>query len=109
MHNALIGKFEVCREMYSLLAEIPDARIRFHLHCTTASVCKVFYIVRLVPPTVSARITASFDAAQRCAYCSLDGVKLTAAASQQMPLPLKMEVMDSPPSDRSYTPSTLLA
>lgn len=94
--TTLAEKPQDCRRIHSLFAKILDARVRFYLLGMTASVCKVFHICRLVQPVDSAGAAEMFDADQCSAFCSLNEVKLSAPASKQIALPLKMGGHSSP-------------
>lgn len=88
--TTLVDKLKECKRSHAPLTEIPDARIRFHLHRMTVSTCKVLHIFRFVSTTDSARAAATFGADQRSAFCPLNRVKLSDPASKRIPLPLKM-------------------
>ena len=73
-----------------LLDDIPDARVRFHMHLVTGSVCKVEHVFRLTPPAVSLPLAVRFDDLQRGAYSRFNDVPLSHSMSTQIGLPLRL-------------------
>lgn len=71
------------------VSRIPDARLVFHLHRATASVCRVTHLARLIPTTLLSSIATRLDDRQLRAFCDLSDVPVTSAVSTQVALPLR--------------------
>ena len=90
MADFLDTKIKTCSVSLSLLDDIPDARIRFHLHRVTGSVCRVEHSFRLTPPRVSLAPAIRFDDMQRAAYSRFNDVALSPSVSTQIGLPFRL-------------------
>ena len=90
--NYLQNKIQSCTDALRPLQDIPDARIRFHLHPGTGSVCRVEHTFRLTPSILSLLLAVQFDELQRATYSRLNDVPLPASTSFQIGLPLRMGV-----------------
>ena len=73
-----------------LLEDITDARIKFHLHRLTASVCRIHHLFRLFPPNFSLPFARQFDNAQIRAYSRFHHVPLSESVIAQVRLPFRL-------------------
>ena len=65
-----------------MIDEVPDARIKFHLHRVTASVCKVQRMFRLVNPRETGTIAQNFADDQLRAYSRYNNVRISATIAE---------------------------
>ena len=89
MEVKLQQKLDACNQALADIADLPDARIKFHLHWICGSACKVQQLFRLVPPDVSLPYAEQFDKDQMAAYSRLNNVELTPSAIAQIRLPFR--------------------
>ena len=73
-----------------LLEDIPDARVKFHLHKVTESVCFIHYLFRLVTPNFSLPFSRQSDNAQIRAYSRFNHVPLSESVIAQVRLPFRL-------------------
>ena len=85
-------KFRSCSETLSLLQEVPDARIKFHLHRMCASACRVQHLFRLIPPRFSMPFAKAFEETQHQYYSKMNDVPLSTSATTQTSLPFRLGV-----------------
>ena len=79
-----------CHTSLGLLDDIPDARIIFHIHRVTGSVCRVEHVFRLTPPELSLAAAQKFDDLQMSAYSCLNDVPVSPSIATQIRLPLSL-------------------
>ena len=84
MELKLQEKLDACNNALSNNAELPDARIKFHLHRMCGSACKAQHLFRLVPSDVSLPYAEQFDKDQLAAYSRLNNIQLTPSAIAQL-------------------------
>lgn len=72
-----------------MIRQIPDARLAFHMHRVSASVCRVTHLARLFPTPVLDVFAGRFDDDQRRALVDMSHVPITPDASTQISLPLR--------------------
>ena len=89
MERRLQNKLDMCNNALSLIEDIPDARIKFHLHRLCGSACRAQHLFRLVPPQISLPFAEKFDKDQLDAYSRFNNVKLTDTAITQLRLPFR--------------------
>ena len=53
MEVKLQQKLDACNQALADIADLPDARIMFHLNRMCGSACKAQHLFRLVPPEIS--------------------------------------------------------
>lgn len=70
-----------------LVNSIPDARIRFHFHRVSGSVCRVEHVFRITPPRLSLSTAIRFDQDQLAACSRFNNVALSPSISSQIGLP----------------------
>lgn len=75
----------------NLLDSIPDACIRFHLHCVTGSVCQVEHFLRLNPPLLSLCASTTFDKLQLETYSSLNDGPISSDMATHFGFPLHLD------------------
>lgn len=90
MRSFLEEKIEAVSNSLTLLDSIPDARIRFHLHRVSGSVCRVEHVFRLTPPRISLPSAIRFDQSQKSAYSRFNHVTLSPSISSQIGLPFRL-------------------
>ena len=86
----LQAKVDSVSDSLILLDSIPDARIRFHLHRVSSSVCRVEHFFRLTAPVISLPTAIRFDQDQRAANSRLDNIPLSPSISSQISLPFRL-------------------
>ena len=73
-----------------LLEDIPDARVKFHLHRVTASVCRLHNLFRHLPPKFFLPFACQFDNAQIQAYSRFNHVPPSESVIAQVRLPFRL-------------------
>ena len=87
----LRSKISACQRTLGLIAQVPEARTRFHLHRVTASVCRINHVASLTrPDAATTRLMQAFDRSQMRHYAASYDVPLTANAKQQVCLPMRL-------------------
>ena len=86
----LEAKVDSVSDSLTMLECIPDARICFHLHRVSGSVCRVSHVFRLTPPRLSLPTAIRFDQDQRAAYSRFNDIILSPSISSQIGLPYRL-------------------
>ena len=86
----LMQKVYSCHTYLGLLDDIPDSRIRFHLHRVTGSVFRVEHVFRLKPPELSLAAAHKFDELQMSAYSRLNDIPVSPSIATHVRLPLSL-------------------
>ena len=82
-------KLDSCAAILDSLKDIPDARIKFHMHRVTASACKVYHLFRLTNPRHSLPHALKCDEHQLQDYSLINEIPMSPAVSQQVQLPFR--------------------
>lgn len=69
--------------------KLQTARLAFHLHRVTASVCRVTHLARLLPPPLLDGFASRFDSDQRSAFSAMSDVPMTTDVASQIALPFR--------------------
>lgn len=92
----LENKLSHAADVLAQIAEVPDARMAFHMPRITAGVCKFTHLVRMMPPPSLCAFAQRFDALQRKSFAAKNFVPLNDCAALQDFLPARAAPCPNP-------------
>lgn len=111
--SCLERKIEAMSDSLKMLESTLDARIRFHLHLVSSSVCRIEHVFCLTPPQLSLSTAIRFDDNQRGAYSRSNNIALSPSISSHISLLFRLGGHGFTPSapfvDESYADSLIEA